>query len=223
MAILVEFERIKFAAAFAAALAACVMPACAAQASGTAVESFVQQNVDAGVKILQDKSVPVSTRHERFRDFLLQLMDLKRVALYTLGPWRRNASQADLDTFVEAFRNFALANYESRINSYGGETLKVVGSSAHADNDYVVTTHLVDSSDPNSSDPPLEVDLRVLSENGKFVVVDASVEGIWLALTQREELTSFLDQHNGDFKALDARLDQLSAQLLETGPSTAKN
>ena len=79
------------------------------------------------------------------------------------------------------------------------------------------------STDNARSELQLEVDLRVLSENGKFVVVDASVEGIWLALTQREELTSFLDQHNGDFKALDARLDQLSAQLLETGPSTAKN
>ena len=181
-------------------------------ANASPVESFVQESVDAGVTILQDKTLSESGRHAKFREFLLRLMDLKRIALYTLGPWRQSASQADLDTFVQDFRDFAVANYDSKIGGYGGQTLKVSGSTAHAANDYVVKTSLVDPSD-TSGGPSLEVDLRVLNENGRFVVMDASVEGIWLALTQREELTSFLAQHNGDFNALHQRLRQLTAQL----------
>jgi len=183
------------------------------------VETFVQQNVDAGVTILQDKAKPENERRAKFREFLLGLLDLKRIALFTLGPWRRNASQTDLDAFVEAFRNFALANYDSRIKGYGGEALKVIGSRANGHDDYVVVTKVVDPADPTSTDP-LEVDLRVLSENGRFVVVDASVEGIWLALTEREDFTSFLGQNNGNMQALVERVRQLTAKLIANEPST---
>ena len=62
----------------------------------------------------------------------------------------------------------------------------------------------------------------MLNENGKFVVVDASVEGIWLALTQREDYSGYLSQHNGDVKALAGVVRQRAAMLLG-GPATKPN
>ncbi len=201
------------------------LPLDAARANNSAapVEAYVQEHVDAGVKILQDKSRSENERHAKLREFLLSLLDLKRIAFFTLGSWRRNTAQTDVDDFVGAFREFALANYESKISDYGGQRLKVTGSRKNADNDYVVTANLVDPGETNAGELPLEVDLRVLDENGKFVVVDASVEGIWLALTQRADYSGFLSQHNGDVKALAGLIRQRAAMLLAGGAATKSN
>jgi phospholipid transport system substrate-binding protein len=210
-----SLHQIKVIAASVAILVVSGLPLGATQAAtGAPVEAFVQQNVDTAVNILQDKSRPDAARRAKLREFLLGFFDLKRIALFTLGSWRRDATPADLDDFVAAFRDFALANYEARIGDYGGQTLKVIGSRKNAANDYIVTTVVVSPGQANSGDGQLEVDLRVLDENGKFFLVDASVEGIWLALTQREDFSGFLGQNNGDIKALAGRVRQRAASLL---------
>src|ERR1700687_1018274 len=63
------------------------------------VEAYVQENVDIGLKILQDKSRSETDRHAKLREFLVGLLDLKRIALFTLGSWRRNTAQPDVDDF----------------------------------------------------------------------------------------------------------------------------
>src|SRR3569832_425573 len=114
-----------------------------ASASTPPVETFVQNRVDAGVKILQDSSKSESERHTQFREFLLHLMDMKRIAMFTLGSWRKNAAQTDIDEFTDAFRQIAIANYDARIGSYGGQTLKVTGSRENAKDDYVVASKVL--------------------------------------------------------------------------------
>ena len=140
-------------------------------------------------------------------------MDVKRIALFTLGQWRQTASDADRDAFVDAFRDFMVANYSSMVGDYGGQTLKVTESVARNENDYVVTAQVVDPSNASNNSPPSQVQVRVLNESGKFVVVDASVEGVWLGLAQREDFTSFLKQQNGDLAALTERVRGLAEKL----------
>ena len=52
------------------------------------------------------------------------------------------------------------------------------------------------------SQQPLEVDFRVLSDGGKFVVIDFSVAGIWLAIEERDQFSSFLGQNGGNIQTL---------------------
>ena len=48
---------------------------------------------------------------------------------------------------------------------------------------------------------------------GKPVVVDFSVAGIWLALEERDQFTSFLGQNNGSIHALIGHLSKLERQF----------
>ena len=107
------------------------------------------------------------------------------------------------------------------VAEYGGETLKVVGSVAHGENDYIVRAQVIDPSDAANKSPAEEVEIRMLCENGRFVVVDASVEGVWLGLAQHDDFTSFLDQRNGDIAALTERVRQLTDKLQATAPSAS--
>ena len=89
-------------------------------------EAFISTNVSKGLSILNDKALSESQRREQFEHFLTNLTDMHRIALYTLGQYRRGASQADLDTFATAFQNYAVAVYQSYFARYSGQTLKVI-------------------------------------------------------------------------------------------------
>ncbi|MBV9061572.1 MAG: ABC transporter substrate-binding protein, partial [Alphaproteobacteria bacterium] len=107
---------------FAAAAAICGVAAWISNpaTASPAAEAFVQTNVQRGLAILNNPSLSKQQRQEQFRNFLVTLTDLRRIALYTLGPARRAASPAQQDAFVEAFRNYAFAVYGAEFSKYGG-------------------------------------------------------------------------------------------------------
>ena len=197
------------AAAFAAAPARASTPA----------EQFVQINIEKGMHILNNKKLSDSARRTGFRDLLLGLTDIRRTALFTLGAARRTAHPHDIDAFVDAFKNYALAVYQSRLSAYSGQTLNVTGSTERAPGDYVVTSVLVD---PNASSDkqPIQVDFRVDKNKGGFKVLDVSVVGVWLAIEERDQFTAFLAQHNDSVPALTKHLNELTVKL-ESGNDQA--
>jgi phospholipid transport system substrate-binding protein len=210
------FTRLRgFFAALVLSIAAVSMAAPALAA--TPAEAFVQQNVQKGLTILNNHSISDTQRRSQFRDFLTGLTDIRRIALFTLGTARRTASPTDIESFVNAFREYAVAVYESRLSQYSGQYLKVTGSSDVGPGDSVVTTVLVDPSGKTNAQEPIEVDFRVVSDNGKFVVIDASIVGVWLGQEEREQFTSFLQQNNNNLPALTQHLQGLAAQLRSGG------
>lgn len=178
-------------------------------AQATPAEDLIANNIHTGLEILNNGQLSREQRRVQFEDFLLGVTDMKRVALFTLGDYGAKASAADRDAFIVSFRRYAIAVYQSYLTKYAGQTLRVTGSHANAPGDDIVATTLADPSRPR----PLEVDFRVRSDGPKPVIVDFSVAGIWLALTERDEFTSFLKRNGGDIQALTAHLDELRGNL----------
>ena len=84
-------------------------------------------NIHKGLDILNNKGLSAEQRRSQFEQFLLGLTDMKRIADFTLGNYRRSASPADQDAFDAAFQNYAVAVYQSYFAKYAGQTLKVTG------------------------------------------------------------------------------------------------
>ncbi len=172
-------------------------------------EAFVQANVQKGLTILNNKTASTEQRRGEFESFILGLTDMKRIAKFTLGQYRRTATPEQQDAFAAAFQTYATAVYQSYFSKYSGQTLRVTGSQDHGPGDTIVTTQMIDPND-HSGQQPLEVDFRVLSDNGKFVVIDFAVAGIWLAIEERDQFSSFLGQNNGDIGTLISHLHELA-------------
>jgi phospholipid transport system substrate-binding protein len=198
--------------AMSAAAAALLFTGIPAMAAANPAEDFVQDNIHKGLELLNNKQLSADQRRTQFEGFLLGLTDMKRIADFTLGQYRRSASPADLAAFESAFQNYAVAVYQSYFAKYAGQTLKVTGSQTRAADDIIVATQLIDPND-NSGQQPLEVDFRVRTDGGKTVVVDFSVAGIWLALEERDQFTAFLGQNNGNIHTLISHLSELAKQF----------
>jgi phospholipid transport system substrate-binding protein len=176
-------------------------------------ESFLQQSIDRGIAVLKDKSLDEAARRQQIGVLLAEVLDTRKMALFMLGDAREKAASPDLDVYAEAYKAFTVANYESQLSGYGGQTLKVTGSVERAPGDYIVNTIVVDPATPNDPDP-LPVAFRVADEgSGKFAVVDASIMGIWLGLAQRAEFDAYLSQHGGSVSTLAAHLLETAAKF----------
>lgn len=181
-------------------------------AAGGPAEQFVQHGADSGIAILKDKSLSAADRKARVDDFLKSLLDLHRMAMFTLGQTASSASPEDINAFVDAYGQFAVANYDSELGAYGGQSIQVTNSVQRTDTDFIVTASITDPATPSA--PPGLVSLRVLDEGGgKFAVVDASVEGVWFTVAQRDEYAAFLKSNGGSVAALTAKLRDMAAKL----------
>jgi phospholipid transport system substrate-binding protein len=198
-----------------------VFPAQSAFAqAGNPAEAFVQQNVDRGYQILNNHALSGAQRRDQFRDFLLTLTDLHRIGTFTLGQYANSASPADLQAFDKAFTDYAVAVYESRLGKYTGQTLKVTGSVPRAADDVVVNAVVVNPQ-ASSGQQPIRVAFRVRkTADGRPIITDLEVEGIWLALSERSDFNGFLQQHGGSVSAL---ADHLRAQADQVRAESERN
>ena len=202
---------LQLAGALALAVALAIVPGSSRAQDASAAQSYVQQNVQTALGILQDTSTSASDRRARIHAFLLSLLDTQRIAMFMLGSAQSTASPDAIAAYVAACRDFMVANYDSKLGSYAGQTLRVTGATQHAPGDYVVSAVVVDPSNPGKAPP--EVFFRILDAGGKFYIVDASIEGVWLAVAEHDDFQGFLNAHNGDVGALTAHLKDLTAQL----------
>ena len=191
----------------------CASPALA-DAAGNPAEALVANNIHKGLEILNDTKLSAAQRRAEFQTFLLGVTDMKRIAVFTLGQYGRTASPADKDAFDAAFQDYAVAVYQSYFDKYAGQTLKVTSSSEHAPDDYIVTTSMIDPAD-HSGQTPLSISFRVRTDTGTPVIVDFSVEGIWLALEERDQFSAFLGQNGGSIPALISHLNELRSKFVE--------
>ena len=204
--------------ALAAVMSLPAQPAFAQKANPA--EAFVQQNVDRGYLILNNRGLSPEQRREQFKNFLLSLTDLHRIGVFTLGQYANNASPADLQAFDRAFTEYAVAVYESRLGKYTGQTLKVTGSMERAADDVIVNAVVTDPHGGNGQQP-IHAAFRVRkTADGRPIITDMEVEGIWLALSERSDFTGFLQQHGGSVSAL---TDHLRAQAEQVEAESKNN
>jgi phospholipid transport system substrate-binding protein len=173
------------------------------------VETFTQNLIDRGFAILRDDSVGDAARRARFHQFVVQNVDARKTALFTLGRHRRGVSDALLEQFVVAFRDFATATYELRLEERKDATLKVTNSVQHKAGDFTVNA---EASDPDAKEP-VKIAFRLLGLGGNYKVVDVQVAGVWISIDQRDQFEAILSKNGGDVKALISHLITQTASI----------
>jgi phospholipid transport system substrate-binding protein len=170
------------------------------------VEAFVRSNIDKSYAILNRDT---SNRQAEFRALLLSIVDTKRIALFTLGPYMRGQSQPELDAFIAAFTDYLVAVYKRGLDVYRGRILEVIGSTERAPGDVIVNA-VVDGQQASKT----HIDFRVRRQpGGAPMITDLQVEGVWLALSQREEFIAYLQQHHGSIAELSTELQRKAEQM----------
>jgi len=175
-----------------------------AATSPEAAAKFVQSLGERAVSLFASYTPAEADKNkEEFRQIFREGFDFDLIGRFVLGnPWR-NASAEQKAEYQQLFETWVLDTYTRRIGAYKGESFKITGEHPIADTDALVETEI-----ERPSGPPIKAGWRVRNIDGHFKIVDVVVEGISMALTQRQEFASVV-QHDG----LDGLLRQLKDKV----------
>jgi phospholipid transport system substrate-binding protein len=155
-------------------------------------------------------------REMKFRDLLVTGFDIPRISRFVLGRYWNAASEEQRQRFAGLFQDWVVRTYAARFKEYSGEVIRVVGTRAESDVSTVVTSQF---SSPNGA-PPVKLEWHVRKQaDGSFKIIDVSVEGISMALTQRDEIASVADRNGGTAEGLNQALE---ASLADRNTTAAK-
>ena len=183
---------------------ALALPAPYARAAAPDAVSFVDTMVNQALGMLRDKQMPKAERDQKFAALLSQDFDIPRISRFVLGRYWASASEQERAEFAKLFERWVVRTYSARFSDYSGETVKVGSARPQGETDIVVESQIIH---PDGS-PPAKVDWRVRQKDGTFKIVDIDVEGVSMALTEKEEFSSVIQRNGGTVANLNNALQQ---------------
>ena len=137
-------------------------------------------------------------RAARFREILTETFDLPTIARFTLGRFWRVASTRQKKEYVRLFEEFIVQAYSNRFKDLSGRTFKVKLSRKLNARDQLVLSEI----EIEKGKAPIRVNWRVRLRDKAFHVIDVTVEGVSMSVTQRDEFAAVIRRNGGKVEGL---------------------
>jgi len=167
------------------------------QTDGLKAQQTIQKMGEQAITFLGDPSLSQDQKEKKFRQLLNKNFDMNTIGRFALGKNWRLANQAQKAEYLKLFKNLVVKVYSSRFKDYNGEGFDVVSYRDTGKKDVTVTSYII----PNSGSK-VQVDWRVRNKEGNYQVVDVSIEGVSMSLTQRSDFSSVIQRGGGDIEVL---------------------
>jgi phospholipid transport system substrate-binding protein len=199
-----------------AALAWCVVLILSAGAAQALDATSAQQHVEATIEDILQMVVDrpdASETTARLLEIVERRASVQQVARFAAGRHWRAMSESEQAAFTRAFTHYLAATYADNFRRIEGSIddlrrqVRVRGAEDAGDKGVVVRTEILP---PGAA--PISVDWLVSDRSGRIEVADLVVEGISMAITQREVVGSMLDARGGDVALFIRDLEQQLAQ-----------
>ena len=161
-------------------------------------KKFIGEIVDEAKKILIAENNK-KYKEEKLSEMALKTVDVKGIGFYTLGKYRKNLTDRQLEEYESLFEKYFLKSFTSRLSDYSDPKIDVLSAEV-LNPKYTMVKSLLQGTDQK---PEVEIDWRVYTKDpANPLIRDLIVEGLSLARTQKEEFASVLESNNGDINKL---------------------
>jgi phospholipid transport system substrate-binding protein len=195
-----------------AAIATALLAAPAPSSGGGAAEDVMRKNIDAAFVVLKDRSLAGKEHRPQriaaLRQVADRAFDWSEMARSSLGIQWRTLDGQQRGRFVEVFKDVLAAQYMDDIDRFQGtETLTIDDSKPQGD-DVLVRSTLV-----STSHDRVPIDYLMRQEQGRWMVVDLSIERVSLVNHFRKTFTGALAN-----MTVDQLIERLRRQLPRSPP-----
>ena len=171
-------------------------------------KQFIQEIVDEAKKVLVDSNTK-EFKTEKLSEIALKTVDIKGVAYYSLGNYRKKLNDEQLDEYLTLFEKYFLKSFTSRLTDYSDPKIDVISTEV-LNPKYTIVKSLLLATDKK---PEVSIEWRVYTKNpDKPLIRDLIIEGLSLARTQKEEFASVIESNNGDITKLFITLKEFVAK-----------
>lgn len=161
-------------------------------------KQFIQEVIDEAKKVLVETNSK-EFKTKKLSDMALKTVDIKGVAYYSLGNYRKELSDEQLKKYLSLFEKYFLKSFTSRLTDYSDPKIEVLSTEV-LNPKYTIVKSLLLATDKK---PAVNIEWRVYTKNpDKPLIRDLIIEGLSLARTQKEEFSSVIETNNGDITKL---------------------
>ncbi len=171
-------------------------------------KQFIQEIVDEAKKVLVDSNTK-EFKTKKLSELALKTVDIKGVAYYSLGSYRKEFSDEQMKEYLPLFEKYFLKSFTSRLTDYSDPKIDVLSAEV-LNPKYTIVKSLLLATDKK---PEVNIEWRVYTKNpDKPLIRDLIIEGLSLARTQKEEFASVIETNNGDVSKLFITLKEFVAK-----------
>ena len=171
-------------------------------------KQFIQEIVDEAKKVLVDSNTK-EFKTKKLSEMALKTVDIKGVAYYSLGSYRKEFSDEQMKEYLPLFEKYFLKSFTSRLTDYSDPKIDVLSAEV-LNPKYTIVKSLLLATDKK---PEVNIEWRVYTKNpDKPLIRDLIIEGLSLARTQKEEFASVIETNNGDVSKLFITLKEFIAK-----------
>lgn len=184
------------ALALAAGVGTKPMPVAAAEPT-----AFVTDLADRAITRLTSKELNQAARSAEFRKLLVTNFDVPAIGRFVLGRYWREANEAQRAEYMKLFEDLLVITYGNRFAEYGGEKLKVQQARDLGNDEMLVGSEVI-----RPVGAPVKVDWRIRKSGDNLKIIDVIIEGVSMAVTQRDDYAAAIQRGGGKIDALLASL-----------------
>ena len=171
-------------------------------------KQFIQEIVDEAKKVLVESNTK-EFKTTKLSEMALKTVDIKGVAFYSLGHYRKELNDEQLKEYLTLFEKYFLKSFTSRLTDYSEPKIDVVSTEV-LNPKYTIVKSVLLATDTK---PAVNIEWRVYTKNpDKPLIRDLIIEGLSLARTQKEEFASVIETNNGDVTKLFITLKEFVAK-----------
>ena len=149
--------------------------------------------------ILGNDKISNDKKAENLEEIFIENLDIKKISLFILGPYRKNLKSSESSKYFNAIKNFISKVYAKRLSSYPSGNIKIIKVEEKGRRGIIVSSLVNFNDRPN----PISIDWWILESSvSDYKVFDIRISGIWMAQEQRSTFTSFLSKNNGEIANL---------------------
>jgi phospholipid transport system substrate-binding protein len=165
---------------------------------------FVQSTVNKASEVVNNK-YSKEEKIEKLKELASETVDINGIGYYTLGAYRKNMSENEINQYEILFEKYFLKSFSSRLAEYSNPQIEVVSKKKLNENYTMVSSILVGT----EQRPEVKIDWRIYTKNPENPLIrDLIIEGLSLARTQKEEFSSIIQSNDGDINALFSTLKE---------------
>ncbi len=161
-------------------------------------EAFVKKVTQDGITEIINAKISQTEKDARFAKLFNNALDLDFIGQFVLGRYWKTASATQRQAFIDAYRNLNIKTWSQRFDEFKGKNFVFSGTTASNSANQI----FVNSTVPMDQGEPANVVWRVKQTGDTFKVVDIIIENVSLAITARNEYTSFIKSNPGGVDAL---------------------
>lgn len=171
------------------------------------LRAYVQNLINDGYKIFEDKSLSEEERFHVSSDLIEKNLYLDWMARYTLGRNRKTLAPEKINEFISVYSKFVVKAYADLSRHYNGEKAVIKKIKSIDKEMFIVSMEIV-----KRDNEPIKVDYLVHKFGGNgdkpFKVADVITEGVSILNSQQAEFNSVIQS-----QGIDALIDSLSKKL----------